>query len=446
MPDTFIQQQNRLRQRNKQKNIGFEDGAVFLGVITGDHDSENEKVSVSYHAGLRKMQTLYPYLSADSWIRTAAEGGQAVLAAQRPDTGAPDLIAYTSTSEQLRIKTYNEGGGVYRPLSPGEIEIHSRGTAQSFYSRRPSVEHRAGLVRSWLDQDRLESGARSPVHVRHLHLHRGGTLGDEERFGVVARPADSGLTVSKVTQKYIRADRIIDPVFAVEFTASAVASGVIATPGPWAKEYTRIINSGAIAPAKLVDIREGDVIDDSGTAVRLSSTGKPLRYKGEWFADGVLGGAFYFAIDQDGNFSMSTPTEASTGGDINISSGDLIVNIGKAHTLQVQTDYTLSTANGQMTIDSQGDYRLTVNDGSIALAPSNQLDVGAADEPAVLGNQLLDFLGQFLDLFSQHFHTGNMGAPTPLDPGGLSQTTQLKANFIDQRTIVSDYINFSKNP
>jgi hypothetical protein len=445
MPDTFIQQQNRLRQRRDQKNQKFADGSVFQGVITGDHDSLNEQVGVAYHAGERKMQSLHPYIGADSWIRVGAEAGQPVLAAQRPDSAVPELLAYGSVDQKARADTYQSGVGLYRPLQPGEVEIHSKGTAQAYFSRRPRCEHRAGIVRSWLDQDRLESGARAPVHVRQGHLQRGGTIGDEERFGVVARPS-AGTTVSKVSQQYIKADRIIDPILGASVAASAVAAGVVVEPGPWAKEHLRILYSGAVVPEKLIDIREGDVIDDSGSVVNLSSSGQPLRFKGEWFTEGLLGGAFFVGIDKDGNFSVAAPDDASVGGDVTIPSGDLILTLGKSHTCQVQTDYTLTTVEGAMTVDSATSFQLATNDGAITLLPSATLDVGGADEPAVLGNQLVDLLGQFFDLFTQHFHTGNMGAPTPLDPGMISQVTQLKTQFVDQGAIISDYINLSKTP
>lgn len=445
MPDTFIQQQNRLRQRRSQKNQQFAEGSVFQGVISGDHDGLNEQVNVAYHAGERKMQALHPYLGADSWIRVGAEAGQAVLAAQRPDSNVPELLAYGSIDQKARTDSYQSGVGLYRPLQPGEIEIHSKGTAQAHFSRRPRCEHRAGIIRSWLDQDRLESGARAPVHVRQGHLQRGGLIGDEERFGVVARPA-TGATVSKVSQQYIKADRIIDPFLGASVVASAALASVIVEPGPWAKEHLRVLYSGAALPEKLIDIREGDVIDDSGSVVNLSSSGQPLRFKGEWFTEGLLGGAFFVGIDKDGNFTVAAPDDASVGGDITIPSGDLILTLGKSHTVQVQTDYTLTAVDGGMTVGSQTGFQLTVNDGPITLLPSATLDIGGADEPAVLGNQLSDLLGQLLDLFSSHFHTGNMGAPTPLDPGALSQITQLKTQFVDQGAIISDYINLSKTP
>jgi hypothetical protein len=239
---------------------------------------------------------------------------------------------------------------------------------------------------------------------------------------------------------------LIDPVFGAEFIASAATASIAAEPGPWAKEHTRVLLTGAAAPEKLIDVREGDVIDDDGEVLTLTSSGKPLRFKGEWFADSLLGGVFFVGIDSDGNFTVTAPDEATVGGNVTVPAGDLLLTLGAAHTVQIQTDYSCSTAEGAMTMTAQTGYSLTVNDGSIAFLPSNTLDVGGADEPAVLGNQLLDFLGQFLDLFAQHLHTGNMGAPTPMDPGAVATTTQLKTQFVDQGALISDYINFSKIP
>jgi hypothetical protein len=265
-------------------------------------------------------------------------------------------------------------------------------------------------------------------------------MGDEERFGVVARPDGAS------SKSYIRADRIIDPVLGASFVASAALNGIAAVPGPWAKEYTRIISTGAVTPSKLVDIREGDVYDDYGNAITLSTSGKPLRLKAEYFTEGLLGGAFFVGVDQDGNFSVAAPDEASVGGVVTIPGGDLLLSLGANYTTQVQRDCILATAEGSVTIDAQAGYTLTTNGGPITMRPSTTFDVGGADEPATLGQQLLDFLGVLLDLLTQHTHVGNLGAPTPLDPAILAQLTQIKTQYVDGRALVSDFINLSKVP
>jgi len=439
--DDWLQQQTRMRQRRKDKNLQYVNGAPFLGFISGAHDPATEQVVMTYHGGERKIPTLHPYVGADSWVRVGAEATP-VIAATRPDSNEPNLLAYTFTQSSKRLDGYKAGAGLYRPLTPGEIEIHSRGAAQTFWSRRPLLEHRAGLIRSWLDQDELESGSKAPVHIRQLHLHKHGELGDEERFGVVQR-WDGGSTFKRT---FVKADRPPDPLLTALFAVESATSGIIVEPGPWAKEHTRIIKSGALFPPVLVDVREGDVIDDSGSTINLSSTGTALRYKAEYFADSILGGVFFVGIDKDGNFSVAAPDEASTGGDINIPMGDLLVTIGKAHSVTVQTDYSLATTSGSMTLDCSTDYTLTTQQGAIIMLPSTEFKIGGADEPAVLGNVMKTLMASFLDLFIQHDHVGNMGSPTPLNPAILAQAQQLKASPVDDSMMISDYIFFSKMP
>jgi len=151
-------------------------------------------------------------------------------------------------------------------------------------------------------------------------------------------------------------------------------------------------------------------------------------------------------VDRDGNFSLTLPSEASVGGDIKIPSGDLLLTVGKSWATNVQADLSVATTDGVMTLDSQQDVTVTVRDGSIVLVPSQEVRVGQADEPAVLGNVLKDFMGQVIDLLATHFHTGNIGGPTPLDPGAVAQLNQLKAQFVDNDALLSDYIKISKAP
>ncbi len=80
------------------------------------------------------------------------------------------------------------------------------------------------------------------------------------------------------------------------------------------------------------------------------------------------------------------------------------------------------------------------------MKPSVQLNVGSANEPAVLGNALVTFLEQFVDLFAAHFHIGNIGNPTPLDPASIATANVLKAANLTSRLVLSDYINLSKLP
>jgi hypothetical protein len=440
--DNWLQQQTRMRQRRKDKNLPYTSGAPFLGIITGAHDPDTEQVNMAYHGGERKVPTLHPYVGPDSWIRVGSESGVPVVAATRPDSNDPELLAYATQQPEDRIRAFKARSGVYRPVGQGEIEIHSRGLAQSYYSRRPILEQRAGLIRTWLDQDELENGAKAPLHVRTLHLHKHGTLGDEERFGVVQR----WLPGSKVRRTFVHAARTPDPVLTALVNVEAALAGVIPIPGPWAKEYTRIIKSGAAFPPILVDVREGDVIDDLGMPMLSSISGLPLRYKAQYYADSPSGGAFFIGVDQMGNFNIAAPTEATIGGDITIPMGDFAVKVGRNYSSTTQVNYDVATATGTMTFNSALDLLLQSTSGNVVIKPSQQLQIGGADQQAVLGNVLKSFLVSLLDIFIKHRHVGNMGSPTPLDPAIVAEATQLKASPISDGMILSEYVKLSKLP
>lgn len=312
------------------------------------------------------------------------------------------------------------------------------------------------MVRTWLDQDELQSGAKAPLHVRNLHLHVSGELGDEERFGVVQRPDRA----STFKTKFISADRAIDPALAASVAATAATSGVVVDPGPFAKEHTRILKTGSLFPPKLLDVREGDVVDDQGNVVNLSTTNAPLRYKGEWFMDGAQAGVFFVGIDKSGNFAVNLPQEAEAGGEMIIPSGDLLITIGKAHSVSVQKDYGLQTVDGSMTIDAKQEHNLTTREGNVTIKAAKaeihmtaksttqiikdkQIQLGGTADKAVLDSKLQTELTRIkgeLDLFKltydlhQHQTTATVGPsavpgviappmvsfPSPSNPGATN--------------------------
>ncbi len=252
------------------------------------------------------------------------------------------------------------------------MEIHSKGAAQTLYSRRPLLEQRGGLIRSWLDQDELQSGQKAPVHVRYLHLHKSDAIGDEERFGVAQRPDGSAWLT-----KFIKADRQPDVALGLTIGEVAATNSIIPELGPWAKEYVRILKTGALFPEKLIDHREGDVLDDEGNAINLSSTGNPLRYKAEYFTQSQLGGVVFFGIDDQGNMSAHFPEEAETGVDIIIPKGELIMQINKTWTTTIdEGDYLMTVVEGAMTIQNKADYSHTVEEGNhLTTVQAGQMDI-----------------------------------------------------------------------
>ena len=439
-----------MRQRDKQKNLAITNGATFLGIISGSHEPDNEVVTVQYPGGERKLRSPQPYVGADSWIRVGAESGIPVVMAQRPDSNEPEILAFGSRKESSKVQTdlYKSGFGLYRPLTPGELEVHSKGTAQTFWSRRPILDQRAGLIRNWLDQDALEAGAKSPLHVRQLHLHNSSSMGDEERFGVVQRP------IGAMRRIFARSARAPNPILTAKTIASGILAGVIPQPGPWAKEHTRILKSGSLIPPILLDVREGDVMDDFGIPVFSTLSGLPLRFKGEWFCDSPLGGEVFVGIDQMGNVGVALPTEATFGLDLKIALGDFTVSVGKNYANTVMMDYSVATASGKMTFDSALDYKVTTLGGAItmesatdynlktvagAMTIDSALDITAttktnvavtcvdmqlkaktaalidgADTPMVRGNDLKTWIETVLMIaFNTHVHPTGVGPSGP---------------------------------
>jgi len=186
------------RRTNQISGDGASTGlfAAYIEASTGVTQSG----TLVYSGGSRDISMPMPYDGNTSWIRVVPDSGSPALAGFRSDTQEPVFINYFNSNPKLKLDAYTAGTNLYRPLKPGEIELNSSGSAQSYYAARPLLEHSAGVVRSWVNQDRLEAGAKSPLHTRQLWEYKSaplipsleaGTpilLGDEERLGVVRRP------------------------------------------------------------------------------------------------------------------------------------------------------------------------------------------------------------------------------------------------------------------
>lgn len=235
------------RRTDDVTNQGSNQGlfAAFIEGATG----VTQTGSFVYAGGKRDIALPMPYDSGSSWIRAIPESGSLVLAGYRADIQDPICINYFNPSPKKRLDDYAQGLSLYRPLQPGEIEINSVGGGQTFYAVRPVVEHKAGLVRSWLNQDSLEAGAKAPLHTRLLWEHRSaplvpvpdltgafmGTtstgvpptfniLGDEERFGAVKRPAVNTNPVLKQTIATALAKKIAAATATADVTTASQLS------------------------------------------------------------------------------------------------------------------------------------------------------------------------------------------------------------------------------
>lgn len=350
-------------------------GGIFQGIVEST-SGESQNARLVYAGGSSSMPLPMPFESTDSWIRSIPISGSAALVTYRKDTGEATFLRYLNDTPDKKISSYKAGTNLYKPLLPGEHEIHSSGLAQSFYSQRPILEQRAGLIRSWMDQDRAECGQKSPIHTRQLHAHRTPDIGDEERFGVVRRPKELNILNSLLLMQSYSSNFYMYPypdfslpggvpaAFSLLSeaigTASEAAAALTGTfkIRPFAKEYLRVIKNplSPLPPTNLIDIREGQVFDDDGVQVKGDS-GAYLRAKHEYYT--TLMDSTKCEIDELGNVSWNLSFGATNGWSTNVPLGawKLSANLGidMSTLTSITTSSTLSTsisATTEISIDS----------------------------------------------------------------------------------------------
>ena len=350
---------------------------MFQAVIDSA-SGESQTGKMTYSGGTRDVPLVMPFDGTFSWIRSIPESGSTVLAGMRSDNEDVSFIRYLNDNPEVKLTGYTLNENVYRPLQPGEHEIHSTGMAQSYYGARPILEQRAGVVRTWLDQDKLESGQKAPLHVRQLWEHRSNLMGDEERFGVVRRPSLLKLSAPVVNANIIKNTVLAGQVpglptltsynfydypypnftlpggvpatYSLQAQALAIASQAAgALTGtfkvrPYGKEYLRIIRNPLnvpkttvkIPPAVLVDIREGQVFDNHGIQLVSLQQGGYLRAKHEYYSpfttelpDGtVVGDSTKMEINELGDVNWSTALAAVNGWNTTVPLGAWTLSTG----------------------------------------------------------------------------------------------------------------------
>ena len=368
---------------DRQKDITgggiVESGGIFQGLIDSS-SGENQTARLVYHGGSTSTPLPMPFESTDSWIRSIPITGTTALVTYRRDTKEATFIRYLNDQPKKKLDTYNAGKNAYKPLLPGEHEIHSSGYAQSYYSQRPILEQRGGVIRSWLDQDRAECGQKAPIHTRQLHSHRTNELGDEERFGVVKRPKELNLanaaylgsTYSSNFSEYPYPDfsmpsiekgggvpaafSLLAETIATASEAAAALTGTFKI-RPFAKEYLRILKNplSPLPPTSLIDIREGNVFDDDGKQV-TGASGAYLRAKHEYFT--TLTDSTKCEIDDLGNINWTLSLGASEGWNTNIPAGAWKLDTGLGITMSTLNNIEMSSTLGT-TISATTDLALS---------------------------------------------------------------------------------------
>ncbi len=316
--ETYIQRARRNKDREIRKVGGS--NRPYIGHIFSVN-SQTESVNVEFYAGVKSgtgIKVLHPFLSISSWHRVMPDNGSGVLLHNRADTNDPEIERYYQPNPQNRIEAYANATEAYRPLQPGEQEISSSGLAQIFFSRRPAMDIRGGIVRQWLDQDKTEYGVRAPIHRKLGYQNASDIISDEQRFGVVKR------STSSVYEQYSKVE------------------------GNFAKENIDVLNFEG-TPSTLYDKREGHVVDNAGNQIVSNYTGNNLRLRHIYYT--INEEALVKEIDELGNVAITLPnSDAEDGMTLLIPNGNMQVQVGKTYSEVVSGNKVVNIAGDHTSI------------------------------------------------------------------------------------------------
>jgi len=358
--------------------------APYFGFVQA-YSADSEEVLVDSHGGRRPMAVPQPHLGQSAWMRAAPEGGMGSLMIMRSDAQEPEVMRWWDVDTGQRLRLYRQsienlisGNGrvttdeAFRFLESGEIDIQSKGGSAIYMGSRPHMDMRAGIIRLVMDQDEAEFMTKSPLHVRRGHKNKENEIGDEERFGVVRR---------------MRAGSFVDRFFPNrDGGAGSKNSG-------FAKEYLmKLANGSKEAPESLLDIRMGNVMDDTGSPVSLAETGINLRVDKEYFTTAST--SVKNQIDENGNFKIEHPNEATYGGLFVLPTGSMRAriggnftrNVGRNETAVIAADNVESIGNDKTSIIGSNYNLIISNDETKAVARSSNETVGLNKSLQVTGN------------------------------------------------------------
>jgi hypothetical protein len=352
-----------------------------------------EEVNYDATVGGTTIPITHPYLGPNSWIRIMPEKGTLCMVARKAENGDPYITSYLRTgSAEPFQKATDQDKFYYKTLKEGEIDLASPGVANVFLSRRGTLELRGGSSTVKLHAERGEIEARAPTHTKAILGNKRQAVGNEERFGVVQRPG--ALNKNFPGQPTIR--NIVETL-----------------PNYFAKEYLRNIKSeGPIRNLTLIDHREGDVYDDSGTALQ-ASTGKKLRSITK-FGTEVPNISATTEVDVDGNIVVTMPNTAVQGLHVTSDSGHVKFTVGQDFAVSAIQSILMSCLD----LDIKAKSSVTVNSPSIKLGSSK------ATHPVIQGDILVNWLKQVALWLNTHTHASNGVVSTPpiiLPPSMLSR-------------------------
>lgn len=336
------------RQAQEKEDLPFR-GTIFTKVTSPSAGSE--RVTVSSFIGDKIVGFSYPFASTNAWIRGQPEAATTMIAIIGGDTKDLQPIGYFDSNKAIAAENYAALAEElrsapaatvpniqpYRVLAPGDIDMGSN-FAQTFLGQRDVYQSRGGLSHFTMTSQaaRLET----PLYEVHGPAHAtSANLNDEVRFGVVRRatPTSSASVPALVRGPYV--------------STRPEAFGAAA----FAKEHTVVLNQHGV-PGKLIDHRQGVVVEDDGLLARSRRTQRGLRARFRWFTpydDSRV------EVDEDGNWLAATGMTATDGGAVEIPAGNLTVNVGQRLAMRSRFDMELSSLLAGLNVTAATGFRVS---------------------------------------------------------------------------------------
>ena len=349
-----------------------------------EYTEEAETILVDSHGGRRVVFAPQPHLGQSAWMRAGPEGGMGSLLITRSDSEEPEVMRWWHTDTAQRLSLYRTsvealagGSGklasdeAFRPVASGEIDMQSRGGAALYMGSRPHLDMRAGVIRLIMDQDEAEFVTKAPIHIRRGHKNAENEIVDEERFGSVRR-----MLAGSYVDRFFPDDK----------------GNVGSKDRGYAKEWLVRLSSGQnTSPATLFDHRSGNAIDDEGKPFTLDESGLNLRARSEYFTPADT--SVLAQLDENGNFKIEHPQEATYGGLFVLPAGTMRAQIGVDFDRKIGRNENVIIGVDKIQEIGNSDTKTVTVDRTLLVGANELRKIGANATETVEGNKTIKVNG-----------------------------------------------------
>ena len=356
LPKNFHWSVGARKERVLQQRQNLPYRGPFFSVVSSPLLDEQVAIQNFMTGTKARLSTIvYPFASENAWIRGQPEADTLIMSMIGADSKDQHPVAYYDSTKstvsrrysdevaELRLNPRQTTGDIkpYRALNPGELDIASH-FAQTFHGMRDVYQSRGGLSHFSMTSQSANIDT-ALFQVRGPMFKLTNNLRDETRFGTVRRVVPNS--------------KISSPTLVRSSQRSTLDPANFA----FAKEHTVVVNSFGVLPLglKLIDHRQGNVIEDDGQKATSLATGQELRARYRWFS---LLSETAAEIDQYGNWSFTTANDGTDGGRISIPTGSLVADVGQRVNIRANSDISLSSSIGYFTASANAGFRITTLD------------------------------------------------------------------------------------